>query len=205
MPTSPAARSTFAADAMPHRASLYAAAVRLTRSERDAEDLVQETLLRGFDKFHTFNEGTNIRAWLHRIQTNAFINRYRRAKKEREILSDQAEHLGCGRLYSPRRVSAHLQPEQAILDDVLSETVQRAVDSVPERYREAVILSDVMDFTYQEVADILRCPVGTVMSRLFRGRQHLRRRLHSYAVEQNIIRPSESLADPLAAPLAAAA
>lgn len=178
----------FAAIALPHRRSLYAAALRLTRCERDAEDLVQETLLRGFNKFDTFREGTNIRAWLHRIQTNAFINRYRRARKERSILQDEAEHVACGQLYSPGRVWAHDRPEQAILADVLSDTVRRAVESVPEIYRDAVILSDVLDFSYQEVAEVLGCPVGTVMSRLFRGRQHLRRRLRGYAIEQHIIR-----------------
>lgn len=177
----------FAALALPHRQTLYAGALQLTRNDRDAEDLVQETLMRGLCHFDKFRSGTNMRAWLYRIMTNAFINHYRRKRKEREILCREGADVSCGSLYGSGRVHAHLDPEGRYVGDALSDTVVKAVEAVPEHYRVVVILADMMDFSYQDVSDVLDIPVGTVMSRLFRGRQQLRRRLRRYAEAQHII------------------
>ncbi len=185
--TSAHAAEEFAALAMPHRQTLYAGALQLTRNDRDAEDLVQETLMRGLCHFDQFRSGTNMRAWLYRIMTNAFINHYRRKRKEREILTREGADVSCGSLYGPGRVHAHLNPEGRYVGDSLSATVVNAIEAVPEHYRVVVILADLMDFSYQEIADVLEVPVGTVMSRLFRGRQQLRRRLRRYAETQHII------------------
>ncbi len=186
-PPAPSPADEFATLAMPHRQTLFAGAIQLTRNERDAEDLVQETLMRGLSHFDKFCSGTNMRAWLYRIMTNAFINHYRRKRKEREILNREGADVSCCSLYGPGRVHAHLNPEGRYLSDSLSGTVMQAVEAVPEHYRVVVILADLMDFSYREVADIVQVPVGTVMSRLFRGRQQLRRRLRRYAESQHII------------------
>jgi RNA polymerase sigma-70 factor (ECF subfamily) len=185
----------FADLALPHRQTLFAGAVRLTCNEGDAEDLVQETLLKGLANVDKFQVGTNMRAWLFRIMTNTFINGYRRKRKEREILDREGSHLGASRLYGPGRVWAHRNPEGAYVSGSLSRTVVGAIEQVPEKFRVVVLLADLMDFSYAEIAEIVGCPVGTVMSRLFRGRQHLRRRLETYAVEQHIL--------PAALPMAA--
>ena len=186
-PPAPAAAAEFASLAMPHRQTLYAGALQLTRNDRDAEDLVQETLMRGLCHFDKFRSGTNIRAWLYRIMTNAFINHYRRKRKERESLGREGADVSCSTLYGPGRVHAHLNPEGRYLGDALSSTVASAIEAVPEHYRVVVILADLMDFSYAEIAEIVEVPVGTVMSRLFRGRQQLRRRLRRYAETQHII------------------
>jgi len=172
----------------PHLRGLHAAALHLTHNERDAEDLVQETLLRAFDNFDKFREGTNLRAWLQRILTNAFISNYRRRRKEREILASQGQHSSLGQLYGGDREHDGQQSEARYLRGVLSRPVVSAIENLANPYRDVVILVDLMDFTYQEVADIIGCPVGTVMSRLFRGRRALRKRLTDFALEQHIIR-----------------
>ena len=190
----PCPTEDFAALALPHRRSLLAGAIQLTRNPREAEDLVQETFLRGLTNYEKFRSGTNIRAWLYRIMTNAFINHYRRKRKEREILGREGANVGCGNLYGPGRVHAHQDPEARYLGDAISPTVVQAIEAVPEHYRVVVILADLMDFSYQEIAEIVDVPVGTVMSRLFRGRRQLRKRLRGYASAQNII-PAEERPD----------
>ncbi len=170
--------------AVPHAGGLLAAALRLTREAATAEDLVQEALLRAWTHFEQFREGTQIRAWLHRILVNTFINGYRRRRKERAILHQEAEREGEGTLYGTGRAFAHRCPEQQIAADEVSPQVAEAVARVPEKYREIVILADLYDYSYREIADMVGCPVGTVMSRLVRGREQLRRRLRGY-VEEN--------------------
>jgi RNA polymerase sigma-70 factor, ECF subfamily len=177
----------FATLALPHRGALYAGALRLTRNSGDAEDLVQDTMLRGWSAFDGFRDGSNPRAWLYRIMTNSFISGYRRKRKEREVLQRESAVEAGGSLYGPGRVWRHRQPEVRYIADAVSPTVAEAIARVPEKYREVVLLADLMDFSYAEIADIVRCPVGTVMSRLFRGRQHLRRRLRGYAEEQHMV------------------
>ncbi len=188
-------RRNFAELALPHRRALFAGAIRLTRHEGDADDLVQDTMLRGFAHADTFESGTNMRAWLFRIMTNTFINGYRRRRKEREILAREGSTLGACRLYAPSRVFAHQHPETTYVTEALSPTMVEAIEQVPEKFRIVVLLADLMDFSYAEVADIVGCPVGTVMSRLFRGRRHLRGRLRAYAIEQHIL-PADAPLEP---------
>jgi RNA polymerase sigma-70 factor, ECF subfamily len=179
-------RREFEALALPHLDGLYAAALRLTKNPRDAEDLVQDAILRAFRFFDKFERGTNIKAWLYKILTNTFINRYRRNTKERNIVEDERDSVQ-DRLVSRDSADAAENPERAYLDRMLSDDVLRAIDSVPVDFRLAVILADLQDFSYKEIADILDVPVGTVMSRLFRGRRILQKQLAEYAVASGVL------------------
>lgn len=175
-----ATRADFEREALPHLGSLYATAHRLTRNSRDAEDLVQEAMLRAFRFFHRFEPGTNCRAWLFKILHNTFVTRYRSSSRERELveLLRQSEDL---------RGEDDSSPERHALGSSLGPHVQRALDSLPEEFRTVVILCDLEDLSYREIADILDCPLGTVMSRLHRGRRFLQRELRGYAEEQGIL------------------
>jgi RNA polymerase sigma-70 factor (ECF subfamily) len=184
-----ASRTDFEKEAMPHLSALYGAALRLCRNEGDAEDLVQETMLRAYRFFDTFEAGTNCKAWLFRILSNVFRNRYREREREQQIL-DQAEssEANMGQfLASPPH-----DTEGALLGRMVSADVERALAAVPSEFRLAVVLADLEDFSYKEIAEIMDCPAGTVMSRLFRGRKILQRLLYRYALEQGIVKaPAE--------------
>ncbi len=178
--------------------ALYGTAVRLCRNHRDAEDLLQETLLRAYRFWDKFEPGTNCRAWLFKILSNTFINRYHRGRREQEMAQAAAEGDGMMQEILAQEASqAARDPEGALGSRVLSQDVQRALEELPADFRLAVILCDLEEFSYKEIADIVECPVGTVMSRLYRGRRLLQRALHDYAVEQGIIRPK----DPKLAPI----
>lgn len=172
-------------DLMP---SLYAAALRMTRNRADAEDLVQETYLRAYRGFGGFEEGTNLKAWLYRILTNTYINSYR-AKKRRpdETDLDEVEDL-----YLYRRIGgleaalAGRSAEEELLDRFSDAEVKEAIEDLPESFRMAVLLADVEGFSYKEIAEILDIPIGTVMSRLHRGRKALQKRLYQFAVDHNL-------------------
>jgi RNA polymerase sigma-70 factor, ECF subfamily len=181
-------RLDFEREALPYLPALYSAALRLTRNERDAEDLVQDGLLRAYRFFDTFQAGTNCKAWLFRILTNVFCNRYREREREREIL-DEAESSHANVEQFTAGVQAGHDVETALLGRIVSEDVERALAQVPQDFRLAVILADLEDFSYKEIAEIMDCPAGTVMSRLYRGRKMLQRLLYDYAVEQGIIDP----------------
>lgn len=157
----------------PHLEELYASAVRLTRSRAEADDLLQETLLRAWSYWDRFETGTNVRAWAHRILTNTFITGYRRRKREREL-------LGEAQSQAELQSFADQQDRQAFADGVGDE-VRAALASLPEEFRTVVTLVDCDDLSYREVADALGCPIGTVMSRLHRGRRVLKQHLRSYA------------------------
>jgi RNA polymerase sigma-70 factor (ECF subfamily) len=176
---------------MPHVPALYAAAVRLTRNERDAEDLVQEALLRAFRFFDSFEPGTNCKAWLFRILSNHFNTRYRENEREHDILDEAESSTANLEQFVPRAGETAAEVEQAFLGRMVSEDVERALSHVPQEFRMAVILSDLEDFSYKEIAEIMDCPAGTVMSRLYRGRRILQRHLYDYAVEQGIIDPTK--------------
>lgn len=180
----------FEAEAMPHARALYGAAMRLTRSPDDAADLVQETLLKAFRAFDQFEAGTNCKAWLFRILTNAFINKYRRRVKEREILEGEHQQSAEDNLVHLPSKRSTLDPEGALVDRSLGDEVMKALEEVPIDFRTVVVLSDIEGFSYKEIADICEVPVGTVMSRLFRGRRILQEQLFSYAVEAGVLRPS---------------
>jgi len=185
----PRSRQEFEALALPHLDGLYAAALRLTKNPRDAEDLVQDAVLRAYRFFDKFERGTNIKAWLYKILTNTFINRYRRTAKERTIVEDERDSVQ-DRLVSRDAANQAEDPERAYFDRLLSDDVLRAIDGIPIDFRMAVILADLQDFSYKEIADILEVPVGTVMSRLFRGRRLLQKQLAEYAAASGVLQAS---------------
>jgi len=182
-------RSDFEALTLEHMDALYGAALRLTRSPKDAEDLVQDTFLKAFRFFDSFEKGTNIKAWLFKIQTNTFINKYRRKVKERELAETPAEDVVLDRFVSSEQVRAVQDPEGDFFGKLLSDEVVEALDQVPVDFRMVVILADIQGFSYKEIAEIVGCPVGTVMSRLFRGRRILQKHLYDYAISEGIITP----------------
>src|SRR5262245_16969933 len=185
-------RRQFEDEALPHLDALYGVALRLTRNPRDAEDLVQDTVLRAYRYWHRFERGTNCKAWLFKILTNTFINRYHRTKRDRDHLASvRDEEAATQDILSHEVTEASRDPEGALASRLLSDDVIRALEALPTEFRLAVLLCDVEEFSYKEIAEIMECPVGTVMSRLFRGRRLLQRSLHDYAVEQGIIKPVE--------------
>jgi len=178
----------FEEEVMPHIHTLFGAALRLTRSTSDAEDLVQETYLKAFRSFEQFEMGTNCKAWLFRILTNTFINKYRRKVKEKEILDSE---LHVPTVFSSLDVtnrSSDLCPESTLLDRFLSDEVIGALQKVPVDFRVVVLLSDIYSFSYKEIAEIMSIPIGTVMSRLFRGRRLLQEQLFDYAIQEGVIK-----------------
>jgi RNA polymerase sigma-70 factor (ECF subfamily) len=165
---------------LPYVEELYGAAVRLTRSRAEADDLLQETMLRAWSFRDRFEPGTNGRAWMHRILMNTFINGYRRKKREREVL---AEVQGGGPAQPwPTEAVDELQSEDGVSDEV-----QAALDDLPEEFRSVVLLIDRDELSYREVASALGCPIGTVMSRLHRGRRVLKHRLRDYATSEGYV------------------
>ena len=174
---------------MPYMDQLYGAARRMTRNAADAEDLVQETYLRAYRGFDRFTEGTNLRAWLFRILTNLYINEYRR-RQRRPTEVDLADtdtlymYRGLGSGEDARRARS---AEDELLDGVTSAEVRRAIESLPDPYRVAVLLADVEGFAYKEIAEILDVPIGTVMSRLHRGRKRLREALYTYGKSHGLV------------------
>jgi len=181
-------RRDFESQTLPYLDELYGAALRLTRNERDAEDLVQDTYLKAFRSFHQYTQGTNCRAWMFRILRNTFINTYRRRTKEREILDRQKRGVLQNSLVCLESLNRYSNPERDIVHLDLSDDVQRALDDVPVDFRETVILADLQGLSYKEVAEQMGTPIGTVMSRLFRGRRILREALEGFAIEQGILR-----------------
>jgi RNA polymerase sigma-70 factor (ECF subfamily) len=177
----------FEAEALPLLPGMYSAAYRLTRNAADAEDLVQETFLRAYRGFHQFQEGTNLKAWLYRILTNTFINSYR--KKQREPQTLPADEVEDWYLYS-KMSEEGLEPsaEATVLESLPDEDVQEALSSLPDQFRVAVLLADVEGFSYKEIAEITGVPIGTVMSRLHRGRKALERRLWEVVRERGLVR-----------------
>jgi RNA polymerase sigma-70 factor, ECF subfamily len=184
-------RNEFEGLAMKHVDPLYSAALRLTKNERDAEDLVQDTFLRAYRFFDKFERGTNIKAWLFKILTNTFINRYRRTVKERSIVEGSEREAVHERFISREASEYAANPEQFFFDRLLSDDVLRAVDALPIDFRMVVILADLQEFSYKEIAEILDVPVGTVMSRLYRGRRLLQKALAGYAVVSGVLRAAE--------------
>ncbi|MFP4600292.1 MAG: sigma-70 family RNA polymerase sigma factor [Persicimonas sp.] len=181
----------FQETAMDHLDELYATGLRYTKNEKDAEDLVQETFLKAYNNWDRFEQGTNCRAWLFTILTNTFINKYRRKKKEREILNADDLRPIEQFFFSREKTDFYDNPERETLHKAFSSDVKEALESLSEEFRMVVVLADLNDFSYKEIAHILGCPVGTVMSRLFRGRKMMRQALVDTAYERGIIRDRE--------------
>ncbi len=175
-------KDEFEREALPHLDALHRAAVCMTRNKQDAEDLVQETFLRAYRAFNTFNRGTNCRAWLFKILTNSNINRVRRASNAHEKLNFETV-----KDFMPATSGSDEAPvsdEIGNLDEVVDEEVKQALEQVPENFRRPLVLSAVEGLHYNEIARIIDCPIGTVMSRIYRGRQILRKKLKDYARKQ---------------------
>jgi RNA polymerase sigma-70 factor (ECF subfamily) len=179
----------FADLAMPYMDALYSAALRMTRNPADSEDLVQETYLRAYRGFPGFQEGTNLKAWLYKILTNTFINIYRAKKRrpEQVDLDDTEDFYLYRKLGGLEAVEAQRSPESEVLDQMPEAVVKEALEALPEQFRMAVLLADVEGFSYKEIAEITDVPIGTVMSRLHRGRKQLQKRLWALAVERGLV------------------
>src|SRR5580704_6670458 len=174
---------------MEYMSSLYTAALRMTRNPADAEDLVQETYLKAYRAFGSFQEGTNLKAWLYRILTNTFINSYRARKRrpEQTDIDDVEDLYLYRRLGGLEAVSAGRSAEEEVLEHFTEGEVKEAVEALPEQFRMAVLLADVEGFSYKEIADILDIPIGTVMSRLHRGRRALQKALYEFGRDRGLV------------------
>lgn len=182
-------RAQFEEAVLPHLDALYGSAFRLTRNGGDAEDLVQDALLRAYRFWGSFQKGSNCKAWLFKILTNTFINGYKRKKRSKEILKAAvAEQESTDGVLIHAQALNQRSPAELVVEQSLSEDVERALETIPADFRVAVVLCDVEGFSYKEIAEILECPVGTVMSRLHRGRRLLHKELHEYAKSQGLLR-----------------
>ncbi len=189
-------RAAFDRDALGHLDALYGLALRLTRNESDAEDLLQDALVKAYRFFDQFEPGSNLKAWLFKIVTNTFYNRCRKNKNIQRMVLDAELGGHFDRFVSESSADA-LDAEQALLDRMAAHEIEQAITALPEDFRLAVMLCDVHGFSYREIAEIIGRPVGTVMSRLYRGRKLLQRTLHDYAVQQGFIQePADTSSDP---------
>ena len=186
-------RAEFERQALVHTDALFGAAYRLTRNARDAEDLVQDSLLRAYRFWDSFEQDSNCKAWLLRIVTNTFISEYQRRKRSREVLdAASAEQDATDGVLMHAEATDRQSPERTLLERSVSDDVQRALDSLPDDFRTAVVLCDVQCLSYKEIADIMQTPVGTVMSRLFRGRKLLAAALREFAVAEGYVKPADT-------------
>jgi RNA polymerase sigma-70 factor, ECF subfamily len=179
----------FEGEALQFAPSLYGAALRMTRSPADAEDLVQETYLRAFRSWHQFEAGTNLKAWLFRILTNLYITSYRRKQREPAMVpTADSEDFDLYRslAHQPEATSSR-SAEAIVLERLVDDDVKQALSDLPEQFRIAILLADVEGFSYREIADMLEIPIGTVMSRLHRGRKSLQKALMGLAAERGLV------------------
>ena len=184
-------KKRFQEEALPLLDPLYSGALRMTRNAADAEDLVQETMLRAYRAFDRFEAGTNLKAWLFRIMTNAYINTYRKKQREpQKVSQDDLEEFDLYQELKLHDPEYSRSAETVVLDQLVDSDIIQALDELPEQFRLAVLLSDVQDFSYAEMAEIMDVPIGTVMSRLHRGRKALQKRLFDLAREKGIVKTS---------------
>ena len=190
-------QATFADQAMEHMPSLYTAALRMTRNPADAEDLVQETFLKAYRAFASYEQGTNLKAWLYRILTNTFINSYRSKKRrpEQTDVEDVEDLYLYRRLGGLEAASAGRSAEEEVFDHITDDQVKAALEALPENFRMPVLLADVEGFSYKEIAEILDIPIGTVMSRLHRGRKALQKALFDFGLARGLVNDPSETAD----------
>ena len=186
-------QATFAADAMQYAPQLYSGALRMTRNRADAEDLVQETFLKGYRSYSSFTDGTNLRAWLFRIMTNTYINSYR-ARQRRPDETDLGDfedlylYKNVGTL---QNAAVGRSAEESLMEMLPDDEVKQALEDLPDNFRLPVILADVEGFSYKEIAEMLDIPIGTVMSRLHRGRKAMQKALHDFALARGLVAAQE--------------
>lgn len=193
--TSQSSLDAFSEEALGQLDALYSTALRLTRRPADAEDLVQDTMLRAFRFSDRYEPGTNIRAWLVRILTNTFINKYRRTKRENETLhGDDAEPVGDG-VMSRYSIRALASPENEMARKMLADEIEAALDELGPDYRAIIVLADLEELSYKEIAETLGVPIGTVMSRLHRARKQMQSRLMAQAIAMGIVPEEKENAD----------
>ncbi|MEZ4366849.1 MAG: sigma-70 family RNA polymerase sigma factor [Kofleriaceae bacterium] len=191
-----ARRAEFERDALVHLPAMHAAAFRLTRNPRDAEDLVQDAVLRAYRFWDSYQRDSNCKAWLLRIVTNTFINEYQRRRRSRQILdAASAEQDATGGVLIDADRDGQRDAAAILLDRSVSDDVQHALDALPEDFRTAVVLCDVQGLAYKEIAELMQCPVGTVMSRLFRGRKLLAANLRGFAEREGYVRSAPATTD----------
>ena len=179
-------RQRFEQEALPHLPELYGMALRLTRNPGDAEDLVQDAAVRAYRFYDRFEAGSNIRAWLFKILTNTFYSRTRSART-RQRLEDAVEAAGHYDRFLSEATTDGKTPEESLLGKIEASELREALDELPEEFRVAVVLCDLYGFSYKEIADIIERPVGTVMSRLYRGRRLLQQRLYDFAQSRGYV------------------
>ncbi len=182
-------RTRFEAEALPHLDRLYAAAMRYTRNPADAEDLVQETMAKAYRSFHQYRPGTNLRAWLYRVLHTTYVSMYRKAQRRPQ--ESPQEEIDDFSFYDQLTQAGGGSAERAVLDAITDDVVKQALADLPEPFRVAVYLADVEGFAYKEIAEIMDTPIGTVMSRLHRGRKALHRALASYASAHGLLADAE--------------
>ena len=193
-------RERFVADAMPYVDQLFGAAMRYTRNRADAEDLVQDAMTKAYQSFHQYQPGTNLRAWLYRVLTTTWINSYRKAQRRPQEVSvdgvrDGLEDAGDFSLFDRLEGGSSPSAEFEVMQQLPAEAVKDALDELPEQFRTAVYLADVEGFSYAEIAEIMDTPIGTVMSRLHRGRSGLQKALYDHALRHGIIARGTDPAD----------
>jgi RNA polymerase sigma-70 factor (ECF subfamily) len=181
------ARDAFEREALPHLDALHSYAMHLSRDAADAEDLVQETYIKALNNFASYEEGTNCRAWLFRILTNTFFNMRRSRKRHNPIDSDGSPELEMAVAEAHQEQGIYRPIDVQLLDNLVSKHVTDALDTLPPEFRTVLLLADLHDFSYKEIADVVECPVGTVMSRLYRARKAMQKQLMEHAVREGII------------------
>ncbi len=182
----------FSKEMMDHLGSLYAVAMRMTRNPADAEDLVQDTLLKAYRARKQFRNGTNRKAWLFKILTNTFINEYHRKNREKSVVDKDHDFSEIEDRFTSDWAESSFGKHRLPFTEEMSDEVLQAFESLPANYKIVVEMADLQDFSYAEIAEIIGCPMGTVMSRLNRGRGLLQNALREYAIREGVIRPESS-------------
>jgi len=190
------ASQVFEQAVLEHLDALYGTALKMTGQVAEAEDLVQDTFLRAIRFHRKFEPGTNLKAWLFKMMVNLFINRYRRKRRSREIQEGSERHEMLERMYPSDQLASTSKPEEYFFEKLFSDDVVAALCELPHDFKMVVLLVDVNDFSYAQVADILGIPVGTVMSRLHRGRKLLQSSLYAFAVREGYVKNDQEAEQP---------